>query len=103
MPTESKPKVVEKAPGSGFGVTAMVTGILAVLMARSPILSIPLGTLAIVFGFLGMRRPEGKGMAIAGLVTGIVGTVIGLAVVVAGILYLAADPEPYMPIHFYRY
>jgi O-antigen ligase len=75
-------------PRNGFGVTALVLGILAVLTCWSAIGGIVLGVLAIIFAVLGIRRANqgiasSKGMPIAGLVTGIVGLVVGVLFVIA--------------------
>lgn len=71
------------APKNGFGVAALVLGILALVLCWSAVGGIVLGALAIVFAILGMRRASqqiatNRGMAIAGLVTGIVGLIIGV-------------------------
>lgn len=71
------------APRNGFGVAALVLGILAVVLCWTAIVGIVLGVLAIVFAILGMRRASrgvstNRGMSIAGLVTGIVGLVIAV-------------------------
>jgi hypothetical protein len=76
------------APRNGFGITALVLGILAVVFCWTAIGGIVLGVLAIIFGILGINRANqgiasGKGMPIAGLVTGIVGLVIGVLFVIA--------------------
>jgi hypothetical protein len=60
-------------------VAALVVGIVGLLLALVPCLgmyALPLTLLAVVFGAVGMKKPAGKGMAIAGLVCGIVGTAI---------------------------
>ena len=73
-------------PGNGLGVAGGVCGIVAVVLCWIPFvdyLSIVLGALAIIFGALGIRHSNahgggGKGMAITGLVTGIVALVISI-------------------------
>ncbi len=81
------------APRNGFGITALVLGILAVVLCWTAIGGIVLGVLAIIFGILGINRANhgiasGRGMPIAGLVTGIVGLVISvLLVFVLGSLF----------------
>jgi hypothetical protein len=58
--------------------------------------AIPLTLLAVLFGALGLRRPKdgtqpsGRGMAIAGLVCGAVGTLIAICWIY---LYISAGPE----------
>lgn len=61
-----------------LGIVAVVSGIIPFLFVLGPVL----GVLAIIFGFIGIGKANqtgvGKGMAIAGLVLGIVGTVLGI-------------------------
>jgi hypothetical protein len=72
--------------GNGLGIAAGVCGIIAVVLCWIPFvdyLSIILGALAIIFGFLGLRHANthggtGKGMAITGIVCGIVAVVISI-------------------------
>ncbi|MCF7928191.1 MAG: DUF4190 domain-containing protein [Spirochaetales bacterium] len=69
-----------------MATAALVLGIVGVVFSWVPILNFILGALAIILGALGMKKtPEKKGMAIAGLVLGIVTVVVGIIVVaVAG-------------------
>lgn len=61
-------------PGPGFGITALCCGVLGI--------SIP----AVVFGAIGMHRNERlKGMAIAGLVLGILGVVFNVILIILAI------------------
>lgn len=75
-------------PKNGFGVAALVLGILAIVLSWSAVGGIVFGVLAIIFAILGMRRAgrgeaTNKGMSISGLVTGIIGLIIGIIVAVA--------------------
>jgi hypothetical protein len=71
---------------NGIGIAAGVCGIIAVALCWIPFvdyLSIVLGALAIIFGVLGVRHANqsggaGKGMAITGIVCGIVGLAIAI-------------------------
>lgn len=71
-------------PGLGLGIASMVMGILGVLGCWIPIVNIFTGILAIIGIILAAisikKTPLGssKGMAIAGLVCSIIGTVFGL-------------------------
>lgn len=81
--------------GNGFGVTALVLGILAVVFSFIPLvgmISFFLGGLAVIFGIIGItRKMRPKGTSIAGLILGIAGIVIAAiitattAAVVSGI------------------
>jgi len=69
----------------GFAITSMVLGIIAIITC---FLGIIFGSIAVIFGHLSISRinkdPQnrgGKGMAIAGLVTGYVGILIFLVLV----------------------
>jgi hypothetical protein len=66
-------------PSSGLAIGALVTGILAIPGACCCYSSVPLGIAAIVMGVIAMNKAKaspqthgGKGMAIGGLVCGIV-------------------------------
>lgn len=73
-------------PSNGIGVAGGVCGIIAVVLCWIPFvdyISVVLGTLAIIFGALGVRHANasggaGKGMAVTGIVCGIVGLAISL-------------------------
>ncbi|MDG4865612.1 DUF4190 domain-containing protein, partial [Streptomyces sp. T-3] len=72
-------------PSNGMGTAAMVLGILSiVLFCFWGILSIILGILALIFGIMG-RKKAGRGeatnggMALAGIITGAIGIVVGIA------------------------
>ncbi|MFF1304791.1 DUF4190 domain-containing protein [Streptomyces sp. NPDC058307] len=75
-------------PQNGMGVAAMVLGILScALFCMYGVLSLVLGVLAIVFGIKGRKRAErgeatNRGQAQAGFITGIIGTILGVAVIV---------------------
>jgi len=87
---------VETVNGGGlaFGITSLVTGIIAFLIGWIFFLSIPIGAVAVVFGALGLKKPQGKGLSIAGLITGIIGVVFGLALLLIWLISsIAAAPS----------
>ena len=76
--------------GNPLGLTAMVLGIVAAVLAFIPCIGwlgfIP-GVLAIIFGALSLKKvnageADGKGMSIAGLVCGLVAVIINIAMLV---------------------
>jgi hypothetical protein len=80
-------------------VAALVLGILSValnwilcwLPIVSQIICMILGIIAIVLGVMGMKKfPDKKGMALAGFILGIIGTVYGLIALLACGLTAAA-------------
>ncbi|MGV0110554.1 OB-fold protein [Arthrobacter sp. CP30] len=70
--------------GNGFGVTALVLGIVAIVASIIPILGIAafiLGPLAVIFGIVGLTRAhKPKGTSITGLVLGILSIIIAATV-----------------------
>ncbi|MGH3871237.1 MAG: DUF4190 domain-containing protein [Pseudonocardiaceae bacterium] len=76
------------APHNGFGVTALVLGIIGAVFSWVPVLGFILAVLALVFGGLGYararkRQATNSGMAIAGLVLGVIAFVIQVSVFAA--------------------
>jgi hypothetical protein len=70
------------ARSNGFGVAALVLGIVGIFFAQ-----VILGPLAIIFGGIGWNRANhgsrGKGISIAGLVLGVIDLVLFAIVVIA--------------------
>ena len=68
-----------------MAVAALVLGIVGAVFGLVPILGLvafPLGILAVVFGFVGRRRSTGRGMALAGIITGALALVLAVVGVV---------------------
>ncbi|MEE1248617.1 MAG: hypothetical protein UHU19_05250 [Lachnospiraceae bacterium] len=68
------PQQQKKEGGNGFGIAALILGIISLILFCTCI-NIPLAILAIIFAIVQMvkggKSGAGKGMAIAGLITGI--------------------------------
>ena len=62
---------INKVRKPGFGVVALVLGIVGVLAWIIPIIGLPVGTIALVFGIIGLKKSS-KGMSIVGIVLGII-------------------------------
>ena len=67
-----------KQTSNVFGITAMICGILSVLMFLAPYFGLPLGAIAIVFYGIQVKKYRSNGLATTGLVTGIIGSVLSL-------------------------
>ena len=68
----------------GISVAGMVSGILSLLCCCFPYFSMLLGIAALVLGFISLKnRYDGKGMAIAGMVCGGIGTFLAILFIIA--------------------
>ncbi|HXT44548.1 MAG TPA: DUF4190 domain-containing protein [Pseudonocardiaceae bacterium] len=73
-------------PRNGFGVAALVLGLLAVVSSWTIIGGLVLGILAVIFGVLGRGRASrgeatNGGLSVAGIVLGAVGVVITIVLI----------------------
>ena len=89
---------------NGIGTTAGILGIVSGVFMFIPVLnylSVLLGVLAIIFGGIGIRRANQnlgapKGMAVAGLVLGIVSVAIALVFIIGVYAYLFRSSAPWI-------
>ena len=85
--TQQTKKVEEpKKDRKGFCIASMVLGIIALVLFCVFYISIPCAILAIIFGILGIKS-TGKGMAVAGLVTGSIGLIVSIAIIVFAFIF----------------
>lgn len=78
-----------------MGIAGFVLGLLSLVCCWVPVLGFLLGIIGIVFSAIGIVKKKNRGLSIAGLVTGIIGTIVGLCVVIA--LWLTpASPMKYI-------
>ncbi|MEV6652806.1 DUF4190 domain-containing protein [Streptomyces sp. NPDC051219] len=90
-------------PQNGMGVTALVLGIISVCIFCSSIIAVVFGVVAIIFGMVGRGRVSrgeatNGGQALAGIILGIVGIVLGagmFALVIAGGSFTDEDSDSY--------
>jgi len=67
-------------PTNGLAVAAMVVGIVALVLAWVPFVGFAGGIAAIVLGIIALKKTSGKGMSIAGIVTGAISILCGLVI-----------------------
>jgi hypothetical protein len=77
-------------PTNGLAIAALIVGIIAVITGWIPFWGVLVGGAAVVLGILGLRKINGKGMAIAGLVTGGLGALWGLLTTALFVIALVA-------------
>ncbi|WP_329459364.1 DUF4190 domain-containing protein [Streptomyces sp. NBC_01497] len=83
-------------PGNGMAVAALVLGIVACVLFWTVFGGIVLGVVAIVLGFVGARRARGgraprRGMAVVGVVLGVLGLIAGGVILGLGVSILNSD------------
>ncbi|MFE3473250.1 MULTISPECIES: DUF4190 domain-containing protein [unclassified Streptomyces] len=86
-------------PSNGLGTAALVLGIISVVGFCMYGVNIVLGILALIFGIIGLGRAKrgeatNRGMAIAGIITGSVGIVLG-SVLLGFIIWAVANGEDF--------
>jgi hypothetical protein len=80
----------QRPPGRGLAVTALVMGILALLSCWTVLGGILFGLAALVFGVIATTKARrgtgtGGGMAMAGLVLGLLGLIAAIVLIVIGV------------------
>jgi hypothetical protein len=91
-------------PSNGIGTAAGVLGIITAVLMFVPVvnyLSVLLGIMATIFGGVGIRKANRipgtpKGMAVTGLVLGIIGIVISLIFIIGVYAYLFRRSAPWI-------
>ncbi|HEU5126965.1 MAG TPA: DUF4190 domain-containing protein [Glycomyces sp.] len=88
----------EPRRGNGFAITALVLGIIALVLAFIPVvnlISFVLAIAAIVFGIVGLvasgKRHTGKGMSITGIVLGVI--TLAVAILMYTLVFNALEDE----------
>lgn len=92
----------QQGPANGMGVTAMVLGIVAVVIFCFWGLGIILGVLALIFGIVGRKRAgrgeaTNGGMALAGIILGSIGALISAAFLAFLIWSIVENSDSYDP------
>lgn len=80
-------------PRNGFGIAALVLGLLAVVLSWTIIGGGVFGILALVFGLLGRARAKrgeatNGGISVAGVILGLIGLLIAIGLIVFGVSVL---------------
>lgn len=81
---------------NGFATAAMILGICSIVLCITVLLPFPLGALGILFVILSKRRGEKLGgAAVSGLITSLIGMVLGLILtaVIAVVSFQMLKPE----------
>ncbi|WP_444852279.1 DUF4190 domain-containing protein [Streptomyces sp. NPDC000229] len=86
----------QQSPANGMGITALVLGIISVVVFCLYGLGIVLGILALIFGIIGRKKAQrgeanNHGMALAGIILGAVGIVVGGAFLAFMIWVIATE------------
>ena len=107
-PYQSSPYSYQAEPlqtqgGSGLAIGSMVCGILSIVFCCGSWISWILSVVAIVLGAVSISKGRrGKGMAMAGIITGAVGIVLSILIlIVAGIMGATGDLAEYS--HYFDY
>ncbi len=84
----------EKKQGVGFAIASLVLGICSLLCCCLWYVSLACGALAVAFAIINKKHAgEMNGMALAGLVCGIVGAVIGIMIFAYSLVLSLTNPS----------
>lgn len=82
-PKETMPEGTEpEKKVRGFGIAAMILGILSILLICVQPFGVVLAVAAVVLGILGVVKTQGKGMATSGIVMGGISLVTGVIILI---------------------
>jgi hypothetical protein len=82
-------------PSGGMAVTALVLGIIAVVSGWIPGWGIFIGLIAVIFGVIALAKKQSKGMAIAGIVTGALGALTSVIVLIFTVVLVNTADDYY--------
>lgn len=85
VPPTPPPPGAAPQQGKGKAVAALVLGIVSVALCLYWFISVPAGIIAIVLGLQARKQGIAPGMALGGLITGVIGTVFGLLLLILGL------------------
>jgi len=84
---------MSQSNSNGFGVTALVVGIVAFLVGWTGLFGLILAIVAIVFGILALTKKQSKGMGITGIVLGGLALITALIVTTVGLAILGGAAQ----------
>ncbi len=95
-PSGAQAQPAQPVGGSGMATAALVLGILALLTSWTVFGGILLGLLAVILGFIGLRKARrglatGRGRAIAGVILGLLSIAIAVVVIALGVAFFNSD------------
>ena len=82
---------VPKTVSNGFSIASLILGIISIMSFLLFFISIPLAILAIIFGIIGITKGS-KAMAIAGIVTAVIGIIATVLILFMGFSYCQDNP-----------
>ena len=107
MPDDDQPKIIEPtvapveqvrpapqqpvAPTNGLAIASFVVGIVAFISGWIPFWGLLVGVAAVLLGMIALKKPEGKGLSITGIVTGGLGALAGLTATAFVILAIVSS------------
>lgn len=99
QPTYSADPYPPQSSTPGLSIAGMVCGILSLITCCFYYIGLPLAILGLIFSIIGMKRnANGKGMAIAGIVTSAIA--LAIIVILLIIVLVAANSSPYYYYNF---
>ena len=98
--SQAPPQMPPATAGRGLALTALITGVLGLLLlavfmftgagVEALFGALILGLLGLIFGIIGLKKRQSKGMSITGLITGILAMLGSLGWFVFALVFIGA-------------
>lgn len=89
------PPQSNRPANNGMSIASMVLGIASIVMCCTGFMSLPLGALGLLLAILTKRKGKAlPGMSIAGMVTSIIGLLLGVFMIIYLIVFAVMSEDP---------
>lgn len=78
----------QPAPAKGLAISAMVVGIVSLLLFAVPVLGLLGGVVAVVLGVIALRKAQPKGLSLTGIITGSLAFLAAIGLLVGSLALL---------------
>lgn len=87
------PAVPQPPQPKGLAVSAMIVGIVSLVLCATIFMGIAGGIVAVVLGIVALKKAQSKGMAVTGIITGGIAMLAAIGMLVASLAFLGAASD----------
>ncbi|RGE24281.1 DUF4190 domain-containing protein [Leucobacter sp. wl10] len=78
------------AQSKGLAIAALVLGIVSLVFCWIPAIGIIAGVVGLILGIIALRKRQSKGMSLTGIITGALGIVASIIILIVSIMIIGA-------------